>query len=271
MLRYAGSKKRGPIRRAVLDKLCAYRAFNTYQEYREPFCGSCAIGFALIADGVKQVWFNDLDPGIAHLWDAVFNHSTQLESLITAFVPSTDAFFKLRKELRRSDHKGDSVAHGFKKLALNRISYSGLGTMAGGPQGGKAGLRIAERWLPAKLIKDMRAVKQFMAHVQLRGDTCTCHDFEEVIRAAGRSLIYLDPPYFANGSRLYQYGFTNDHERLAECLRHCEHDWVLTYDDCVAIRKLYDWANVVTITTSYSISKPTRKNELVITRNPDNG
>jgi DNA adenine methylase len=183
-------------------------------------------------------------------------------------VPSTDAFYQLKKELLNPDHQDDPIVYGFKKLVLNRISYSGLGTMSHGPQGGHSGRDISARWLPQKLIQELRAIKRLVANVQLHAGTCTCQDFEQVLTAPGRSLVYLDPPYYMKGSQLYPYGFAQDHERLAACLRACEHDWVLSYDDCQPIRDLYDWAHIKVVPVAYSVNGPTRKTELVITPRP---
>src|SRR6516162_3862922 len=136
LLRYPGAKSRGRLKNAILDRLIGYLNSNRYQEYREPFFGSGAIGFALLEHGVKQVWFNDRDPGISCLWNAVFNDSVRLEALISDFVPSVDAFHSYKNDLLSPSADEDPVLIGFKKLALNRISFSGLGVMAGGPLGG---------------------------------------------------------------------------------------------------------------------------------------
>jgi len=269
LLRYPGGKSKGAAREAVLSKLYSSLATHDYEEYREPFFGSGAIGFNLMKQGiVERAWLNDLDPGIGTLWDATINQSTRLEGLIRSFVPSTDAFFQFKRDLLDPCYRDDSVTYGFKKLALNRISFSGLGTMSGGPLGGHAGRGIGTRWSRDKLVADLRTIKGLIRNVRLHGGTCTREDFEALVNAPGRSLLYLDPPYYGKGSRLYQYGFADDHERLAACLRDCEHDWVLSYDDCPQIRELYHWAHIETVTVGYCVSGSSKKTELVITPGP---
>jgi len=78
---------------------------------------------------------------------------------------------------------------------------------------------------------------------------------EEIQDTDRRSLLYLDPPYYVKGNDLYQHGFTvDDHQRLANALRHTEHAWVLSYDDCCEVRQLYNWANVESLQVNYSIT-----------------
>ena len=94
------------------------------------------------------------------------------------------------------------------------------------------------------------------AAVEVRGNCCTSLDFADVIADTRyRSLLYLDPPYYVKGNDLYQHGFTvDDHRRLADALRETEHAWVLSYDDCPEIRRLYEWAYAESLDVNYSIT-----------------
>jgi hypothetical protein len=65
LLRYPGAKSRGALKEAIIDKLTGVVASNPEAEFREPFFGSGSVGPILIEYGVKQVWFNDRDPGIS--------------------------------------------------------------------------------------------------------------------------------------------------------------------------------------------------------------
>ena len=58
-------------------------------------------------------------------------------------------------------------------------------------------------------------------------------------------FIFLDPPYwtakklYGKDGKLHEF----DHERLASLLKRTEHRFLITYDNCPEIRKLYSWAN----------------------------
>ena len=115
------------------------------------------------------------------------------------------------------------------------------------------------RWSPNYICKKVDKLHDLFAAIEVHGNGCTNLDFADVIQDTDRrSLLYLDPPYYAKGNDLYQHGFTvDDHQRLANALRHTEHAWVLSYDDCSEVRQLYKWANVESLQVNYSITATT--------------
>ena len=67
-------------------------------------------------------------------------------------------------------------------------------------------------------------------------------DFEQLIRTYDRpnALFYCDPPYMGT-EKHYQAAFsTADHERLARVLHNIRGRFLLSYNDCEAVRKLYE-------------------------------
>lgn len=260
LLRYPGGKAK--LLRPVLFELL--RADRSY-EYREPFFGGGAVGLSYLAANpdAHKIWLNDKDPGIASLWTAVMWYPDDLKDRIRAFRPAPDLFDAIRERLRSVTtmvtRRDEIVEVGFEKLAIHRISYSGLGTMAGGPLGGRkptSAAAIGSRWSPDRLCATVDALHQRLAFCDARHAACTCLDFRQVIQDDScPSVIYLDPPYYDKGNELYQCSFTRaDHERLAGLLRTSKHRWVLSYDDCPEIRELYGWANLQVIDVNYSIT-----------------
>jgi DNA adenine methylase len=85
-------------------------------------------------------------------------------------------------------------------------------------------------------------------------------DYEEVLCAPGRDVfLFLDPPYYSVAkSRLYgkrgELHLQFDHERLARVVQSCPHRWLLTYDDCAEVRKLYRDAFIVEWTLQYGMN-----------------
>ena len=284
--RYPGvkSKLRNSISAAIKSI-----ANHTRQEYREPFFGGGGGGLAVLrgVPTIRHLWLNDLDAGIACLWTAVIRCPQPLMDRIERFVPSVGAFDDYRAELlsaREMPVTDKEVARiGFMKLAIHQISYSGLGVKSGGPLGGRTEGNVAGgrasvrypidcRWNPGKLIEQINRLHALLRVFSIREDRCTCLDFAEVISDTERdAILYLDPPYYVQGAALYQHGFTvADHERLAGLLRSCPHPWVLSYDDCPEIRRLYDGKIIEEININYSIttektsSNKRQKNELLI-------
>ena len=68
------------------------------------------------------------------------------------------------------------------------------------------------------------------------------------------ALIYLDPPYYNKGQHLYtNYYLPEDHIEIADYVQQSiHHPWIVTYDDCPEIRRLYSQCNVLAYRLGYS-------------------
>jgi len=155
--------------------------------------------------------------------------------------------------------KADEIVDvGFKKMAIHQISYSGLGTKSGGPLGGekqKSQYKIDCRWSPDYICNKVQMLHKFLSRLSIRDNACTNLDYTKLLTKRGKHILYLDPPYYVKGNDLYQCGFTEqEHVRLAELLKDHGESWVLSYDDCPEIRKLYKWASLYSFDVNYSIT-----------------
>lgn len=262
--RYPGGK--GKLSKVILGNLTK---FNDVQEYREPFFGGGSIGLNFLSNtyNVKNVWINDKDNGIASIWQSIVYNVDELKDRINQFKPAVDKFYSFKEELLSSNEI--SVDIGFKKLALHQISYSGLGTKSGSPLGGKnqtSDYKIDCRWSPDSIIKKIDSIHKCLSNFNVK---ITSGDFSNMLidNESNNTVVYLDPPYYQKGNELYQFAFTEeDHKRLAECLQKTRYNWVLSYDDCKEIRKLYSWANIQVVNVNYSITTSRTKPELIISK-----
>jgi DNA adenine methylase len=95
-------------------------------------------------------------------------------------------------------------------------------------------------------------------------------DYERLLFEEGEGVfIFLDPPYYSTtNSRLYgKRGHLHtsfDHKRLAENMRRCKHLWLITYDDCEEVRKLFSFAYIYSWELQYGMTAKKGK-ELFIT------
>ena len=266
---YPGGKT--SLRRKIVQSLTDRLAPST-EEYREPFVGGGSVALQFMENhlGIPNVWLNDRDAGITSAWRATRDAPAELRDLVVKFEPTVAAFNEYKQRLTGTlsvpNELAAIVQTGFEKVALHRISYSSLGTMAGGPRGGykqTTHAKIDARWKPDKVQQRIGEVHELLAS---RNTRITNQDFEAVIRDASRpAIIYCDPPYWHQGNALYQHGFSyEDHERLARALRDTPHQWVLSYDDCDEVRNLYGWAHITTISVRYSVTKSRTETELLI-------
>lgn len=277
LIRYPGSKEKlaGPIWSRFPDQI-KHELWSSRHpwEYREPYFGAGAIGFKVLRrlSPACRIWLNDIDPGMVALWQTVRDEPDELIKRLYLFEPTVELFYQFKEEDGRVDLP--TAQAGFRKLALHRMSFSGLGAKAGGPIGGKdqdnARYKVGCRWNPEAMKLEVR-----MLHKRLRPFKefqITSGDFAGLIAGAPREcFIYVDPPYYKKGSELYKYPMTHaDHVRLADILRDTEASWVLSYDDHPTIRALYSWATIEVIEITYTCptskdGKRPKNHEIIIT------
>jgi DNA adenine methylase len=262
--RYPGGKSK--FKKIILDSIKTVGLNNL--EYREPFFGGGSVGLNVIPEfNPLTVWINDKDFALYSLWKAVRDYPDELKNKIQSYKPSVDDFYKFKDELLKNTiDENDTVNLGFMKLVSHQISFSGLGTCAGGPLGGKSQSSkypIDCRWSPDYICKKIDKNNRIFNAIPTK---ITNVDFEELILDPTPAFIYLDPPYWEMGQKLYQHFFTEqDHIRLAKCLKNTNHKWVLSYDNIPEIQNLYSWAKIEVIGANYTINTSTKKTELIIT------
>jgi DNA adenine methylase len=134
-------------------------------------------------------------------------------------------------------------------FVLNRITFSGTID-----SGGYSEMAFRKRFTDSSIKRII-----FLAGL-LKNIHITNLDYEPVVTAPGDNVfIFLDPPYFSTTkSRLYgkngdlHAGF--DHERFASVMSNCKHKWLITYDDCEEIRKLFKKAFVMPWNLQYGMN-----------------
>lgn len=269
LIRYPGSKAK--LYREIVRRFSPCMSgelFSANAEYREPFFGSGAVGLRVMQKLATscRLWLNDIDPGIACLWQAVLNHPRELSSMVRDFRPTPEDFYRFKEEDGKND--GDPVGIGFRKLALHRMSFSGLGYMAGGPLGGKdqdGAYTVDCRWNRGQILQAVTDIHSLLG--QFREVRITCGDFAPLLD--GSAFVYLDPPYYVKGPELYRHSFGEAcHIRLRNLLAVTSCDWLLSYDDAPRIRELYKGCSfrslLVTYTTATSDEPQRPKNQEVL-------
>jgi DNA adenine methylase len=276
-IRYAGGKSRlkGSLAHAIHQ---FYDRHAGDFEYREPFLGSGSVAREVLennhrhssAHQIKRIWLNDKDPAMSCLWDCVINRPEALKQQAAKYKPTVEDFFKWKGELRDLDHLpgvNDRLDVAIKKMGLHQMSFSGLGTMGsvlgGHHQSGE--MRVGSRWSVKKIHREIETYRRLFGNIEVTHGTCTALDFEPLIADPRPAFLLLDPPYYVQGPKLYQFAFTHeDHVRLARALKRTKHPWLMTYDICDEIVTLYEWADMEKILVPYSMGKKGVKEELLI-------
>jgi DNA adenine methylase len=83
--------------------------------------------------------------------------------------------------------------------------------------------------------------------------------------STGFSFVYIDPPYYMQGRKLYRHHYTDgDHEALAKYITAQGYPWLVSYDDHPRIRELYASKRMQQIYLDYKVKSSRTAQELVI-------
>lgn len=219
--------------------------------YIEPFAGGAGAALGLLNKGfVKRIILNDLDEIIYKFWFVVLNDTERIIKKIADTSVSIEEW-KRQKELLKDNEKRESLSDleiGFAGFYLNRCNRSGIIRSEVGPIGGidqSGKWKIGARYNKDDLIQRIRKVSALKPQITL--DNLDAIDFmrnrlSELNIDKQRSIVYLDPPFYQFGPKLYRMHFKdNDHNKLHNYLRdELDIKWILSYDDVDFINTLYN-------------------------------
>jgi len=232
--------------------------------YAEPFAGGAGVAWRLLLSGhVSEVWLNDIDPGIHSFWKSVLENSDDLCELIEKTPVTMVEWHKQRTVLQGSSK---ALEIGFATLFLNRTNRSGIiGAGVIGGKGQTGNYKLDCRFNKPELIEKIRRIASYAEVVKLtRDDAKVCLERWSK-ELPTRSLINIDPPYFAKGQDLYTNFYNpRDHEVLAAQIRRLKRPWMLTYDDAPEIEQLYAGLPVYRKGLIYYAQVKRRANELLV-------
>lgn len=244
------------------------RKINNLGEHSqaEPFAGGAGASLSLLfREEAPEVHINDADKAIYDFWWSLTNRADEFSELLKTKRASI-AEWRHQRDIYRSTSRTSRLARGFSAFYLNRCNRSGI-IMNGGPIGG---IKQTGNWLiDARFNKDelqrrCQKIAEYRDRIFVTGKDGI--DFVKD-RDASRTFFFIDPPYFEKGKTLYLNSLDeNYHKRLADQLRSMAHDaWVLTYDDCSEIRRLYKgWAAIRPFGLRYAASARRSGREIMI-------
>lgn len=210
-------------------------------EYVEPYAGGAGVALELLLCGhVSRIHLNDLNYPLHAFWRCVVESPEALCRRISTARLSVTAWDRHRRVL--ANHKNhDLIEVGFAFLFLNRTNRSGI--ISGGIIGGRAQQgewKIDARFGRGGLIERIERIASFSSQISLYNMDATKF-LDKVGRSLPpRSFIYLDPPYFVQGGRLYDNFYDrDDHASVAKHVSSIKVPWMVSYDDVPDIRKMY--------------------------------
>ena len=212
--------------------------------YAEPYAGGAGVALHLLLAGyVRSVYINDVDPAIYSFWRSVIDYPEKLMERLET-VPVTIDERKRQQEILHTANEHSNLDVGFATLFVNRTSRSGI--LSGGPIGGQkqnGRWKVDARFHRKNLAERIRKIALHRNRIHVSG-----LDAIEFLDALPNSpdqpgLIYLDPPYYAQGGGLYCNAYSgDDHATVAKYVHRLNRPWIVTYDDTQEIEQLYQWS-----------------------------
>jgi DNA adenine methylase len=260
-LRYPGGKScmLGPVSRILRgNKL-------ERGHYAEPYAGGCGLAISLLFSGfVSDIHINDIDRSIWSFWHCVLNDTEKFVRLMEK-TPVTIKEWKRQRRIFQSET--DPMKLGFAAFFLNRTNRSGI-IKRGGVIGGldQTGDYLIDcRFNKDELARRIRRIAKYRGRINLyRKDAIKFIDHVEN-NLPPQTFLYLDPPYFNQGSQLYTSFYKRkDHEKVADRILRLKSPWILTYDYCEEIHDLYTARRQFQFSLNYSANVKRLGTELLI-------
>lgn len=266
-LRYPGGKQLlAPYIAGVIEE-----NYLTGCAFYEPFAGGSAVSLELLRLGyIDSTTLLERDPLVYAFWWSVVN---QFDDLLAA-IQVADVSLKTWKSLLPLRDVDDPHDCGYSLLQLgvaglffNRTNFSGV--IGAGPIGGisqQSRYKIDCRFNKTSITESLRKLRPLTSRIKVEFAD-SLHWLEQNSSSLRKqpSFVYVDPPYFVQGGKLYRHSFENNqHERLARLLKAARYPWLLSYDDAPFIRSLYAGSSLQPIYLDYRVKSSRLAQEIVI-------
>ena len=235
-LRYPGGKTK--IYDIVRDIINTNNLHNTYIE---PFAGGAGLALKLLFNNdVKKIVINDSDLAIYAFWHSVLNNPEELCHFIDT-VDLNVGQWRAMRAIYNNKEGQDLLTIGKATLYLNRVNVSGVlkgGLIGGITQQGNYGMDA--RFNRVVLKNKIWKIANNSERITLFG--LDVFDFlkSDIFKRQCNGLVNFDPPYVGKGGKLYLNYFKEaEHTKLKKQISQLRRRWIVTYDNCEFIKKLY--------------------------------
>lgn len=235
--------------------------------YVEPYAGGAGLALLLLKNQlVSHIYLNDISKPIYALWHSIINSTDELCKKIEDS-PVDMQHWETQKEILSRLHENTLLDLGFAALFLNRTNRSGI--LTGGVIGGKeqsGTWKMDVRFTKKSLIQRIQVIGNLKSKIHV--SNLDALNFLRSLTPAlpvSRTTIFLDPPYFVQGKRLYQNFYREtDHRQIACYIQSkIRSPWVVTYDNAPEIRALYFARKSIQYRLSYSASQKYQGSEIM--------
>lgn len=259
-LRYPGGKSK------AIKTIIQYLP-PKFSEYREPFVGGGSL-FVYLKQKFPhlKIWINDLNTELYLFWKIAQSNLAELVKEIQKIKVDYSKGKILFEELTTIEaHQLSDLKRAVRFFILNRITFSGTVD-----SGGYSEQAFQKRFTDSSIAR-LSKMEDILKEVKI-----TNLDYSELLIYPGKEIfIYLDPPYLSvTQSKLYgkkgDLHLAFDHQLFAQRLKKCHHHWLITYDNCQAVRDNFQTSHIFEWELQYGMNNYKQKTaaigkELIIT------
>lgn len=243
-LRYPGGKSRS------VKKIIEYLP-DSFSEFREPFVGGGSVFIYLKQQyPYLKIWINDLNPEVFLFWKIAQSDLTKMVKEIFNLKKNYLDGKKLFNELNEvSIDELSDIERAIRFFVLNRITFSGTVE-----SGGFSQQAFHQRFTESS-IERLEKLEHILTDIKI-----TNFDYSYLLKPDDKNIfLFLDPPYFtATKSKLYgkngDLHTAFDHKRFSKLMKECSSDWLITYDDCIEIRKNFQFFHIFDLEVQYGMN-----------------
>lgn len=262
-LRYPGGKSR------LANFIQLTLKLNEIEQgtYVEPFAGGAGVAMCLLLKNkVSRIMINDLDDAVYAFWYSVLHHTDELCGVIQKTPVDMETWHKQKYIFNQKDKK-ELLELGFATFFLNRTNRSGIltgGVIGGLQQTGK--WKIGARYPKDKLINSIQSIAEKKDQITLTNLDARDFIHQHTGDLAQDTLIYLDPPYYHKGQKLYHNALnSDDHCLIAHTVQNeLNFRWIVSYDDTEEINRLYSKKRKESHSLNYTAANRYQGKEIII-------
>ncbi|MCP6759126.1 MAG: DNA adenine methylase [Fischerella sp. CENA71] len=261
-LRYPGGKSK------AINTIAKYLP-DSFSEFREPFVGGGSVFIYLKQKfPERKFWINDLNPELYSFWKIAQSNLPQLVNEVRRIKDKyTDGRLLFKELTSIEDTKTlTELDRAVRFFVLNRITFSGTVE-----SGGFSQEAFHKRFTDSSIERLEKLENILTDDIKI-----TNLDYSQLLTIEAEDVfLFLDPPYLiATKSKLYgregNLHIHFDHQRFAEIVKICPHNWLITYDNSPQIRDNFKSMNICEWELQYGMnnykqSGAAKGKELIIT------
>jgi DNA adenine methylase len=237
--------------------------------YVEPYCGGAGAALNLLfSEVVSDVYLNDIDAAVYSFWRFSISDPEEMCDRIASVRVTVNEWERQKLRLQSNRPTRDLA---FAALFLNRVNRSGI--LRGGLIGGREQTgpwKMDARFNREDLIAKVRHIARHRHRIHVTRMDALTFVRQIAQKLDSPSFFYLDPPYVQKGQSLYENHYVErDHAEIAALLRNeLDHPWVVSYDQCPTVTRLYQGLPRVSYSLNYSAHHDNRSGREVIVFGP---